>query len=126
MLFHAREVLEDELWAEFITVTWSVWGARNKHLFENKLNIDGRVWRKAINFLHDYPRSRDQEKKNSAQEVTGWRRPDAGFCKLNFDAAKLGDWRYDWGVVVRDSEGDILLSAVSQGMGFLGPELEEA
>jgi len=28
--------------------------------------------------------------------------------------------------VVRDSEGDILLSAVSQGTGFLGPELEEA
>ena len=126
MLFHAREVLEDELRAEFITVTWSVWGARNKYLFENKLIIAGRVWHKAINFLHDYQRSRDREKNSSAQEVTGRRRPDVGLCKLNFDAAKSGDWGYGWAVVVRDSEGDILLSAVSQGTGFLGPELEEA
>ncbi|KAJ8435872.1 LOW QUALITY PROTEIN: hypothetical protein Cgig2_028580 [Carnegiea gigantea] len=107
-------------------VTWSVCGARNKYLFENKLIIAGRVWRKAINFLHDYQRSRDREKNSSAQEVTGWRRPDAGFCKLNFDAAKLGDWGYGWGVLVRDSEGNILLSIVSQGMGFLDPKLEEA
>ncbi|KAJ8443395.1 hypothetical protein Cgig2_018828 [Carnegiea gigantea] len=125
MPFHAEEVLEYELWAEFITVTWSVWGARNKYLFENKLIIAGRVWRKAINFLHDYQSSWDREKNSSVQEVAGWRRPDAGFCKLNFDAAKLGDRGYGWGVVVRDSEGDILLSAVFQGMAFWAQNLKK-
>ncbi|KAJ8429103.1 hypothetical protein Cgig2_023645 [Carnegiea gigantea] len=109
-----EEALEDEQWAEFITVAWSVWGTRNRYLFENDLTIDSRVWRNALNFLHDYQWARDRG-----------RNKNVGTCKINFDAAKLGEWGHGWGVVVRDSEGDVFLSLVSQEAGFLGPELEE-
>ncbi|KAJ8429165.1 hypothetical protein Cgig2_030302 [Carnegiea gigantea] len=56
----------------------------------------------------------------------GGRHPDAGICELNFNAAKLGDGGYGWGVVARDSEGDVVFSVVQQRTGFLGPEMEEA
>jgi len=41
---------------------------------------------------------------------------------LNFDRAKLGEWRRGWSVLARNSNSDILFA---QGEGFKGPEMEE-
>ncbi|KAJ8453270.1 hypothetical protein Cgig2_008154 [Carnegiea gigantea] len=35
-----------------------------------------------------------------------------GCWKINFDEAKLGEWGYGWGMVARDSDGDVVVSAV--------------
>ena len=58
--------------------------------------------------------------------MVGWKCPDVGVYKLNFGVGKLDDWGYGWGVVARDSEGEVVTSAATQGKGFLGPEVEEA
>ena len=54
IFFHAKDVLEEKEWAEFMTISWCVWGVRNKYLFESEVNIDTRAWVKAIKFLHSY------------------------------------------------------------------------
>ncbi|KAJ8423563.1 hypothetical protein Cgig2_018399 [Carnegiea gigantea] len=79
--------VEEGQWVEFITVAWSVWEIRNRFLFENETTVDSR----ALRFLHDYQQAQNREQDSGKHEDTGWRHPDAGICKLNFDAAKLGD-----------------------------------
>ena len=38
----------------------------------------------------------------------------------------MGEHGWGWGFVVRDSNGDVVMAGVQQGLGFAGPEIEEA
>jgi len=55
-----------------------------------------------------------------------WTPPNPGTWKVNFDVANLNGVDHGWGVMVRESEGDIVLARVCPGTGFLGSELKEA
>jgi len=49
-----------------------------------------------------------------------------GIWKLNFDAGRLGKWGRDFGFVVRNLFGDVVLVGTHQSVGFLGPNIVEA
>ena len=49
-----------------------------------------------------------------------------GIHKLNFDAGMVRVNLNEWGFVIRNHMGDMVLAGVKQSVGFLSPEEEEA
>ncbi|KAJ8438826.1 hypothetical protein Cgig2_023018 [Carnegiea gigantea] len=99
---------------------------RNKYPFEEGFRIDVNAWTNALKFVSDFRKMAESTVDSGAIVRGGWNCPQPGCWKINFDGAKLGDWGHGWGMVVRDTEGDVALAAVQQGPEFLGPEMEEA
>ena len=56
----------------------------------------------------------------------GWRPPQSGYFKLNFDAGRVNEDWHGWGFVIRNHMGDVVLAGVQQNPGFASPEVEEA
>jgi len=71
------------------------------------------MWRKALKFLQDYQSTYERKRVRDVQEGNKWGYLATRACKINFDAAKLGALGHRWGVITRDSEGDMLFSAIS-------------
>ncbi|KAJ8445675.1 hypothetical protein Cgig2_007151 [Carnegiea gigantea] len=55
-----------------------------------------------------------------------WEPPIVGIWKVNFDAACLGGWGYDWRLYMRDNVGDLVGAGDKKGTGFSSKDLEEA
>lgn len=101
-----------------------MWNTRNKYLFEEGFRIDVNAWTNALKFVSDSRKMAESAVDSRAIVRGGWSCLQPGCWKINFDGAKLGDWGHRWGMVVRDTEGDVALAAVQQGPEFLVPEME--
>ncbi|KAJ8436873.1 hypothetical protein Cgig2_002373 [Carnegiea gigantea] len=50
----------------------------------------------------------------------------SGLLKLNLDGGKVGESGWGWGFALQNCDGDVLMSGVKQGAGFVNADLEEA
>ena len=92
-----------------------MWNTRNKNLYEDEFVADLNAWSYAIQYVHDYQWVMEVEQGDYQQVRHGWCCLQPGIWKTNFDGAKLSDWGYGWGIVVHDSEGDVLPRQSSKG-----------
>ncbi|PPD84526.1 hypothetical protein GOBAR_DD18535 [Gossypium barbadense] len=94
----------------FCCALWAIWGDRNKRVHEGKVSTGKEV----ANFINSYMgeiTSLERRDLNFTRGKIRWKRPQGGFIKINFDGAfNKSQNRSASGVVVRDSEGKILLS----------------
>ncbi|MBA0771026.1 hypothetical protein Gotri_019559 [Gossypium trilobum] len=94
----------------FCCALWAIWGDRNKRIHEGKVSNGKEV----ANFINSYISkitSLGKRDLNLTGEKKRWKCPQGGFIKINFDGAyNKSQNRSASGVVVRDSEGKILLS----------------
>lgn len=81
---------------------------------------------KALNFVSEYNGIQDQIQHLVALMAFAWKMPKLGTWTVNFDGAKLGEWRHGWWMVVRDSAGAIVVVVVSQSVGVGSAKVEEA
>ena len=106
---HCIDVLEVPHIAILFTTTWEVWNARNRLLWDNKINTVDDVWRKtagmATDFLAVGLRVQDSERVLEAPLASRWRPSDQGNFKLNMgiyvdkESKSVGI-----GLVVRDAQ----------------------
>ncbi|MBA0789241.1 hypothetical protein Gotri_025232 [Gossypium trilobum] len=110
----------------FYCTLWAVWGDRNKRVHEGKVS-NGKDTASFINSyikeLTDFE-NRDLKK---GKEIRKWMYPQSEFVKINFDGAyKETQNRSASGIVVRDSEGHVLLSYSKIHDGVSSPFAAEA
>ncbi|KAF5449727.1 hypothetical protein F2P56_030144 [Juglans regia] len=93
----------------------NIWSRRNKFIFESCFNSPANIFEQAEMSKAEYMVANSAEcpgRNLAEREEVRWRKPREGVTKLNWDAAFLKDSkRMGAGVVFRDQEWDILLSA---------------
>ncbi|KAJ8442949.1 hypothetical protein Cgig2_019522 [Carnegiea gigantea] len=64
--------------------------------------IDTTTWKNTIKFVHEYQNFQDKARGKEEAGTFGWKCSDVEVYKLNFDAARLGEWRLWAGVWLRE------------------------
>lgn len=97
----------------FATLLWQMWYSRNEYCFEHIQTSPEACFQRSKETLHDYHRWNGfSHQDKSHREVSKWCKPRRGDIKINFDAAlNCSQKCTGLGVVARDGEGNILLSA---------------
>ncbi|XP_010696345.1 uncharacterized protein LOC104908875 [Beta vulgaris subsp. vulgaris] len=99
----------------FCSLTWAAWYCRNKFIFEQQ-SVDVQVM--ACHFVkltHDYGLYAKKVFMASNRVCTAaakWNKPPVGLLKANFDAHMGPNGEVGLGVVVRDSNGKMVLGGV--------------
>ncbi|KAK2437899.1 hypothetical protein QL285_022734 [Trifolium repens] len=98
-----------------ITITYSIWLARNKKIFQNRDIPANEMVGKAIKALQEYQRNRTTDQITSTGirpsldcNNTSWSPPPRSNLKLNVDAHLSSDGRLGLGLVLRDEDGHIV------------------
>ncbi|KAJ8423988.1 hypothetical protein Cgig2_009196 [Carnegiea gigantea] len=86
---------------------------------------DDDIWGEFVAVATHGMEANDRVNVQPSALATGWRVPDSGIMKLNFDAANRHDNDYGWGFVL-SSKGDVLCGETMHGESFLGDEVKEA
>lgn len=101
----------------FCSIARPIWMRRNEVLHEGSFVHPTSLVQRAVQAVEDYRRAQERNglvrDTQENQPAMGWKLPDTGWYKANWDAAvgeKFG--RTGLGVVIRDSHG-VLLSARS-------------
>lgn len=118
--------LDDDSLGNFIAVAWECWNQRNKSLFQSRDKSSSNVVSRALSFVQSFREARDREDCEVVGCPTVWKPPIHGVLKINFDAGKLADLGGGWGVVARDSNGDICWAANQHHSRWAGAVIEEA
>ncbi|CAO2836998.1 unnamed protein product [Amaranthus hypochondriacus] len=111
----------------FATLLWQMWYSRNEYCFEH-LHISPDVClQRSKDILNDYHRWNGFSHKDKPhREATRWCKPHRGCIKVNFDAAlNCSQDSSGLGVVARDGDGQILLSAARTVAASTEAELAE-
>ncbi|KAG8498658.1 hypothetical protein CXB51_004994 [Gossypium anomalum] len=87
--------LDKKAFSDLITMLWNIWNSRNNIVFRETEDDAKVTWDRAAALSWDFQRKQ------------GWRKPDPGMVKINFDANTNGR-RICFGVVARDHDGFVL------------------
>jgi hypothetical protein len=134
-IIYAINSLKEEDINYIAAITYGIWFARNQHHF-NQQNIEDKIIiRKAHASIQDYilattsnqqlqpnPRSNSRNnhhRTNSTNHNKNWRKPDAGFIKINSDANLGLSGRWGLGVTCCDTDGVLIAAATWE---IPGPE----
>lgn len=108
-------------------VCWSLWNRRNQWVW-NKVNGSAfGVKAAALNLLRDWREA--QVTEMNVRKPTGarqWEKPEAGWVKVNVDAATFRDKSVGWGAVIRDHNGAFLATICKKVEGAWRPREAEA
>jgi ribonuclease HI len=115
----------------FSCIVRRIWLRRNEVLHGGGFAHPSTLVQKAMQDVEDHRRAQEREdiKRNvrDNQPVLGWKAPEIGWVKANWDAAiGRGTGRTGLGVVIRDSHGAFLLARCGIKRGCLEPCLAEA
>ena len=122
-LLQASKVLSLDRLGEYVAVLWECWNLRNRFIFEKKVDNGDALASRAVAFVLNFRRMRDEESPvPQSTDASCWRPPSLGIFKLNFDAGKVGQNVREWGFVVRDHMGEAVLACVTQAEGFISPK----
>ncbi|MFQ6629025.1 hypothetical protein Gotur_007779 [Gossypium turneri] len=95
--------------SDFVRVLWNIWNSRNNKVFGN-MEEDAKVtWERATALSHVF-RIFNLLKEPSLPKPAvkkGWRKPNQGMVKINFDAA-VKDRKSSFGIIARDHDGFVL------------------
>ncbi|XP_041003875.1 uncharacterized protein LOC121249222 [Juglans microcarpa x Juglans regia] len=110
------EKLQAEVLDLVATVMRNIWLRRNIYVFEGMFKAPTELFLQAQENLVEYKeeqvvRCNDRNARQLNRREARWKRPSEGFVKVNWDAALDSEKkRMRLGVVVRDEEGEVLLS----------------
>lgn len=104
-----------------------IWGARNDLVFEKVFIAPELCFKRATDILTEYRKAVASDQCTTARRPkASWSPPAHGFIKLNVDAAtKPQEDRIGLGVVARDKEGTVFLSASKTDWPFISVERAE-
>jgi hypothetical protein len=141
-LIHAISSLCPEDIIYLAAITYSIWFARNQHIFELKDTPDLTVIEKASKSIIDFQLATGLDQSSSSDQIginnnqntnyqrntrsTQWTKPMPGTIKINCDAnlSKYGRWGL--GATCRDSDGVLVAAATWESPGPDDPTLAEA
>ncbi|KAJ8438737.1 hypothetical protein Cgig2_013783 [Carnegiea gigantea] len=110
--------------------TYHLINARNRFIFRTLDKNLGVLSRRATSFVRSYRASLEHDQTIGDLAPSLWQLPALGTYKLDFDGGCVGKrgwgWGWGWGFVIRNSNDNVVMAGVQQGMGFAGPEVEEA
>ncbi|MBA0660345.1 hypothetical protein Goklo_012373 [Gossypium klotzschianum] len=95
--------------SDFVTVLWNIWNSRNNKVFQN-LEEEAKVtWERSAALSHDFRIFNLLEEPSLRKPAVkeGWRKPNQGMVKINFDAA-VKDQKTSFGIIARDHEGFVM------------------
>ncbi|XP_010682145.3 uncharacterized protein LOC104897032 [Beta vulgaris subsp. vulgaris] len=109
-------------------VWWFIWYARNNIIFRQHSISTGALGSMIKSFIHNWEQANkglnlDSTTSSISNKVANkrphrtnisWVLPPINYVKINFDGSKTIDGRTAYGFVIRDSEGNLLLSGASQ------------
>lgn len=98
---------------KFAICAWQIWCARNELCFEKVYISPDLCSRRASDLLLEYRRANSPDVSvQSRRSNAKWIPPEFGSVKVNVDAAiNLKEGRFGVGVVARNSDGNVMLSA---------------
>lgn len=100
--------------AEFFGVcAWQIWSARNDFCFEKIQLAPNLCYKRSYDILTEYKKANSNtDGPKEKRAPVKWSPPDAGYIKLNADAAvDIKEDRVGLGVVAQDENGAVLPSA---------------
>ncbi|XP_042984282.1 uncharacterized protein LOC122313374 [Carya illinoinensis] len=106
---------EDEV-VLIATVMRNIWLRRNSLVFEDDFSSPGALFNKAKSSIAAYQEAQEKQGMGAGhvrvhRERVRWRAPREGVVKVNWDAAyELKNKKMGLGVVIRDGEGEVLVS----------------
>lgn len=110
---------------ELLSVTlWSIWVSRNNLIFAGGQTDPMSTCRRANLMLEDYQMVNQAETRNPPS-MQKWSPPPAGLCKINSDAAYLGNSIWGLGVVCREDIGGLRYAATKQVVTIDDPAVAE-
>lgn len=96
----------------FFVITWSLWGWRNKRLYEQRVKSPFSVIERVLSFcsLHaETSTSHTGELRN----LNRWQLPPYEYFKLNVDGALFLDYKVaSISAILRDNFGAVILAAI--------------
>lgn len=125
------EKLQNEELDSMATIMRNIWLRRNIYVLEGRFKGPTELFIQAQESLSEFKQehvdsSRERNGKTVERGETSWKIPKAGFVKINWDAALgLEKKRMRMGVVVRDEEGEVLVSLCKAREGIRNPTLAE-
>ncbi|XP_042962682.1 uncharacterized protein LOC122296954 [Carya illinoinensis] len=132
-----------ELWADWceklsindlelmVMVLRRIWLRRNSFVFENKFEKPDVLFKLAADSLFQFKQVQQQSHKNQDSGIRRgrscrWKAPAKDQVKVNWDAAlKIKEGRMGIGVVIRDENGDVMVSLCSQRRNVRDPLVAE-
>ncbi|XP_042974665.1 uncharacterized protein LOC122306301 [Carya illinoinensis] len=132
-----------ELWADWceklsindlelmVMVLKRIWLRRNNFVFENKFEKPDVLFKLAADSLFQFKQVQQQSHKNQDAGIRRrrscrWKAPAKDQVKVNWDAAlKIKEGRMGIGVVIRDENGDVMVSLCSQKRNVRDPLVAE-
>jgi len=123
----ASEVMDNELFGDFLAVMLECWNARNRFTFRSPDSDLETLGKRAITFVCHYREHLfSDEDSKPATLANLWTPPSSGYMKLNFDGGSLGGIHACRGFVLRDQDGNVMLVGSKHARGFGGATVEEA
>jgi hypothetical protein len=115
-----------------VTITYSLWLARNKKIFQNRDIPASETVEKAIKVLQEYKHNSNPAQITSTRihpsadcNNSSWSPPPRASLKLNVDAHLFSDGRLGLGLVLRDEDGRIVGAATKVQLGSGNVQLSE-
>jgi ribonuclease HI len=148
-LIYCISTLKEEDLCTIASITYGIWFARNKMVFDNYDIEEKDIINKATSAIRDYQlaniidnrstnkvsyrhnsnnsnaRSTTQNQQRDNQHA-GWKKPRRGNIKANCDANLKVNGKWGLGAIFRDNEGQILASATWEVPDFNDPATAEA
>jgi hypothetical protein len=93
-----------------IILIWYLWSERNAIREENRRSAEG-IARCVRTYSDEVLSFQKGDKQRKEQHKAHWCRPPENFLKLNCDASFISEsGTGSWGFIIRDSEGDVVLT----------------
>ncbi|KAL5831151.1 hypothetical protein ACOSQ4_016505 [Xanthoceras sorbifolium] len=124
VLVFYKKVLRIEEFQELVVVLWRIWYRRNSFVHGNRAGLDEELVLWCRSFLAEYLSAATKKPSAAVSKFTRWIPPANEHFKLNTDTSlsqALGT--ASLGVVIRHSQGYVLLSAVKSVVGGFSPEI---
>jgi ribonuclease HI len=117
--------------ASFVRMARKLWQRRNAWVHENRFGHPASIIQEVRRAMEEYKLFNKREdhvhQREDITTLTGWKVPPAGWWKANWDVAiGKNSGRVGVGVVVRDSEGQIIVARSLTRLGRLDPTTGEA
>lgn len=125
----SRNVNEDIWWDILWSLMWGIWLRRNAWMFENRKVGSVEVMGKVVHLVHEYVAAMEEPSSQQNSDSGGprtWKAPDHGLFKINSDVAVFGDGKLDFGGIVRDEMGEVMLATCAMYDGESSTDIGEA
>uniref|UniRef100_A0A803L195 RNase H type-1 domain-containing protein n=1 Tax=Chenopodium quinoa TaxID=63459 RepID=A0A803L195_CHEQI len=95
----------------FFTVSWVIWTARNRRLFEGEVCNPTQSMEYAMERVKELQKDEEEVRGGGVSACQKWQPPSVGLHNLNVDGGAVEGCRESAGAVVHDSGGEVQLAA---------------